>query len=348
MLDVMEREIRAQREYVASCLQIVRERLQGLDLEAGRVVMAGCGDSAYSGLAAAGIFRALDVPYVAATAQEVAQFLPLLPGDLVVLASVSGSTQRTVEGAERARNAGVATLAITCNAASALARVCDATLLLPYEPISRATPHTLDYTLTLLAQALVAERLAAAREGGRTLPDLERLPDALEATVGEAFRVLPAALHAHTAASQTFFLGAGPDFGTASYGAAKLHEAGGRTAFAGETENFWHGMNFMLRPTDLVMVFQNRREAARTEALLVANLAQLTRSVVYVGGEGVAAPHHVVLPDTADLLAPFLAAIAPQVACLLIACHGATPDVETGNGSDSGRAHAVQRSWFGR
>jgi fructoselysine-6-P-deglycase FrlB-like protein len=343
MRDVMEREIRAQGEYVVSCLPAMRESLLGLDLEAERVVMAGCGDSYYSAVAAAGIYRALGVPYAAVTAQEVAQFLPLQPRDLVVLASVSGSTKRTVEAAERSRGAGVATLALTCDGASALARASERTLVLPYEPISRATPHTLDYTLTLLAQALVAERLA-----GRTLEALGRLPEVLEASIDEAFRMLPPALEGHTAASRTFFLGAGADVGTAAYGAAKLHEAGGRTAFAGESENFWHGMNFMLQPSDLVMVFGNRLESARTEELLVAGLAQVARTVVYVGDEGVAAPHRVAVPNVGQELAPFVSAIAPQVACLLIARREAELGADASGESGSERQLAVQRAWFGR
>ncbi len=343
MLDVMERELRAQGEYVASCLPVMRESLLSLDLGADRVVMAGCGDSYYSAVAAAGIFRTLGVPYAAATSQEVEQFLPLQPRDVVVLASVSGGTKRTLEAAERARGAGVATLAITCNPTSPLVRACDETLVMPYEPISRATPHTLDYTLTLLAQALVAERVA-----GRALEDLDRLPDALDACIDEAFRALPAAVDGHTTASRTFFLGAGADVGTASYGAAKLHEAGGRTAFAGESENFWHGMNFMLQPTDLVMVFQNRIESARTEELLVDGLAQLARTVVYVGDDGVASPHRVALPHARDEWAPFVMAIAPQVACLLIARHEPARDAGTPSGSDSERQHEVQSAWFGR
>ncbi len=342
MRDVMEREIRAQAEYVASCLPVMRESLLGLDLQAERVVMAGCGDSYYSAVAAAGIFRMLGVPYAAVTAQEVAQFLPLQPRDLVVHASVSGSTKRTVEAAEGARVAGVATLAITCNAESTLARACERTLVLPYEPISRATPHTLDYTLTLLAQALVAERLA-----GRTLEALDRLPDALEASIDEAFRVLPAAVEGLAPASRTFFLGAGADVGTASYGAAKLHEAGGRIAFAGESENFWHGMNFMLQPSDLVMVFENRLESARTEELLVAGLAQLARTVVYVGGERVAAPHRVAVPHVGEELLPFVMAIAPQVACLLLARREAELGASASSRGDE-RQLVVQRAWFGR
>lgn len=341
MLDVMEREIRAQAEYVASCLPVMRESLQGLDLEPERVVMAGCGDSYYSAVAAAGIFRTLGVTYAHATAQEAAQFLPLQPRDIVVLASVSGSTKRTVEAAERARCAGVATLAITCSASSPLARACDTTLLLPYEPISRSTPHTLDYTLTLLAQSLVAERLA-----GQTLEGLDRLPEVLETCIDESFRVLPVALDGHTASSRTFFLGAGSNIGTAAYGAAKLHEAGGRIAFAGETENFWHGMNFMLQPTDVVMTFQNRLESIRTEETLVTGLAQLAQTVIYVGDDGVPAPHRVTVPQSRDDWAPFVMAVPPQVACLLIARQSPPPETAALSGSE--RQHAVQSEWFGR
>jgi fructoselysine-6-P-deglycase FrlB-like protein len=343
MLDVMEREIHAQPEYVATCLPSMRENLRGLALAADRVVMAGCGDSYYSAVAATAIFRSLGVPYVPATAQEVAQYLPLHPLDVVVLASVSGHTKRTLEAAERARGDGVATLAITCSDSSPLARACDSTLLLPYEPISRATPHTLDYTLTLLAQSLVAEHVA-----GQTIAALDRLPDALEAGIDEAFTALPAAVDGLASEASIFFLGAGADVGTAAYGAAKLHEAGGRTAFAGETENFWHGMNFMLRPTDLVMVFANRVEPAPVEGLLVANLVRLARTVVYVGGERVGAPHRVVVPPVPMELEPFVKAVVPQIACLLMARNASVRPTDTQDGMDSERHHMVQSAWFRR
>lgn len=343
MLDVMEQEIRAQPAYVRSCLPALRESLRQLDIEAARVVMAGCGDSYYSAVAAAGIYRRLSIPVVAVTAQEVAQFVALQPHDLVVLASVSGSTKRTVEAAARAREAGATTLAITCRDESALARTCDFTLLLPYEPISRSTPHTLDYTVTLLAQALVAERL-----GGVRLDELDGLAEALQRAIGIAFRTLRSVLVDAPVAPQVFYLGAGTDLGTAMYGAAKLHEAGGQTAFAGESENFWHGMNFMVRPTDLVVVFQNRFEPADVEQLLVAALERLAGAVVYVGSDGVTASHQLTLSPVSEVLSPFVMAIAPQVACLLLTGRGPSAHVGGPRVDEFARQLRVQAEWFER
>jgi fructoselysine-6-P-deglycase FrlB-like protein len=343
MLDVMEREIRAQPAYVRACLAPLRESLLCLGLECGRVVMAGCGDSYYSAVAVAETFRRSSISVASVTSQEAAQYLPLQRGDLVVLSSVSGTTRRTIEAAWRAREARVGTLAITCAPASELARTCDAVLLLPYEPLSRSTPHTLDYTLTLLAQSLVAEAV-----GGRPIEDLDRLSDALQEAVDEAFRVLTNALGDGLARSQVFYLGAGADLGTAMYGAAKLHEAGGRVALYAESENFWHGTNFMLRPTDLVVVFENRLESVATERLLIESLQRLAGTVVYVGSKDIGGRHRVGLSSTSEFLAPFLMAIAPQVACLLLArqAHRQRPDPP--HHDRRARQLAAQAAWFKR
>jgi D-arabinose 5-phosphate isomerase GutQ len=80
--------------------------------------------------------------------------------DCVILSSISGGTKRTVEAARIAKIASARIIAITCNTESALANAADETMLLPYHPLSRKTPHTLDYTVTLLALVELARSFA--------------------------------------------------------------------------------------------------------------------------------------------------------------------------------------------
>jgi fructoselysine-6-P-deglycase FrlB-like protein len=171
-----------------------------------------------------------------------------------------------VEAARVARQAGARVVALTCRADSDLAELADHLILLPFTPISRKTPHTLDYLVTV--QALVILALAWAGRDPMTLKHiLDRLPAWIAAARRESHEKL-----AHIGLAQRFvFLGGGPDLATAAYAAAKLHEAGGLQAIAAETENFVHGMNFMLEPGDaLIAVATGGAGVSRGREILAA------------------------------------------------------------------------------
>ncbi|MGB3898814.1 MAG: SIS domain-containing protein [Mesorhizobium sp.] len=245
---MMEREIEAQGELLAQLQPQLAARADEMAPPVGRVLVGGCGDSAFAPRALCGVFGALGQPFLSRTSMELASFTRFEAGDCVVLSSISGGTKRTVEAAEVARRAGARTIAITCNADSALAGAADETMLLPYQPLSRKTPHTLDYTVTLLALVELARRFSG-RQADAVKPVLAAVPRALSI----ARQAAAATASGYRPGTKIVVLGAGPDLGTAEYGAAKFHEAGGLIAIAAETENFVHGMNFMLEPQDTLI-----------------------------------------------------------------------------------------------
>ena len=248
MNEMMAREIAAQAEVLPASVQPLAERAASVSLPLGRVFAGGCGDSAIAPAALRGVFECLGIDVIASTSMTLASFTRFVSSDTVILSSISGSTRRTVEAAKVARERGARVIAITCNGTSSLAQAASEVIVLPFEPMSRKTPHTLDYTMTVLALSQLA--LAWSNEqAGEVAKILEALPSSLIAARGRA-EAIAAKMNSQ---GKLFILGAGPDLATAEYGVSKFHEAGGLVAIASETENFIHGQNFMVEPNDTII-----------------------------------------------------------------------------------------------
>lgn len=340
--DTMRREIEAQPRVLAELLPTLRSNLLRPERQPGRVLAGGCGDSFFAAYALSGTFDELAIPYVPVTAQELVSYAHIARDDLVILISISGETARTVEAAHVTAAAGADTLAITCNPVSSLARASRSTLVLPYQPISRKTPHTLDYTVTLLALALTAERVA-----GQKIDALAQLPELMGTAIANLVNPAEAAARGVTERTKFFFLGAGPHRGTAMYGAAKFYEAGGLIALHEETENFVHGMNFMLEPGDIVSLIAPSDPALYRVQELVNGLNELGAVVVSHSDADIGTQHVLRLPQMPRNLFPFLACLGPQLLCHAVAqALGLNLEQER-----AGRAHgvlhaAVQKQWM--
>lgn len=276
----MAEEIELQAETLPACLDVLASAAGAVSRPKGRILAGGCGDSAFAPAALGQFFRSLDLEIRATTAMDIAGYQMLRPSDTVLLSSISGGTRRTVEAARVARAADARVVAFTCNQDSELASLANEIIVLPFTPISRKTPHTLDYLVTVEALATVA-----LQWGGQSphliAPALQRLPAWIESAKQETTEVLDSV----GAGARFFFVGAGPDFSTASYGAAKLHEAGGLPAVSAETENFVHGMNFMLEPADALIVVATNGLSRRRGIEVRSRYADLLTSTWLVDGE---------------------------------------------------------------
>ena len=249
MNTAMAKEIEIQAETLPACLDALASETDAVSRPKGRILAGGCGDSAFGPAALGQFFRSLGLEICATTAMDIAGYRMLRPSDTVLLSSISGGTRRTIEAALVTRAAGARVVAFTCNQDSELAKLADETVVLPFTPMSRKTPHTLDYLVTVEAFAVVALQWVG-KPPLLLAPSLQRLPAWIESARQETNNILVGI----DAAARFFFIGSGPDLATASYGAAKLHEAGGLPAVSAETENFIHGMNFMLEPSDSLIV----------------------------------------------------------------------------------------------
>lgn len=266
MNQMMAREIAAQAGTLVQCVAPLAQSISTIDAPKGRIFAGGCGDSAFAPAALAGVFSALDIDVLARTSMQLAGFTRFEPTDTVVLSSISGGTRRTLETAQTARAAGARVIALTCKAGSALDDAATSTILFPFTPLSRKTPHTLDYGVTLLTLTLIG--LAwSGRSANSVIGMLEILPRLLEAARRQADLIA----RQMSAKGKLFILGAGPELASAEYGAAKFHEAGGLIAIAAETENFIHGMNFMVEPEDTILALAGNSPGATRGQQLIDN-----------------------------------------------------------------------------
>lgn len=335
---IMAEEIAAQPGVLRDVLPKLRAALADLEPPAGRILAGGCGDSLFAAGAMAGTFAATGLDYRSCSAMQLACYETLGPKDLCILLSVSGGTRRTVEAAVRARAAGCRVLAVTVEPTSALARAADRVLVLPYRPLSRTTPHSLDYSVSLLALGVIAERLA-----GRADEALDRAAALAE----RAVRAQAAAIAQHGFPAVTwYFLGAGPGLATAAYAAAKWHEAGGLRAMPLELENAAHGANFMVEPGDCVVLLATDRHARAQSLRLHDGLERLGCRPCLIGSAG--SDTHLVLTSE-GWLAELEAAILVQRLCFAVVESAGLDLAAPRAGRTAGDLHlAVQREWLAR
>ena len=346
MSATMRREIRCQPGLVAEILPKLRQAVAGLDVSADRIWAGGCGDGAFAAGAASALLAETGADYRPATAHELAFHAPVQEGDLVILASISGSTRRTVQAARKAQSVGADTLALTCSPDSMLAAACEKTLVLPFQPLSRRTPHTADYLATLVALAALAERRRQRRD-----ETLDILPAVLRATFANADLLAENLVRSFNPRAKLFVLGQGSNLHTARYVAAKFHESGGLVALAAETENFVHGVNFMAEREDLFCVIGGDGPGAFRALELLPGLTRLCDQVVLIGNTPttVAAVERLEYPAVRPAMTVFPTAVAGQVLCLAAAEALGLAVEEPRAGRAAGALHAeVQREWMTR
>lgn len=325
---LMQRELDEQAEILLAAAEPLATQAQRLrPSKEGTLWIGGCGDSLFAAQALARHFRILGWDMRPVSAADMLWEADIRARDTVIGISISGSTRRTVEALSNASDQGVQTLAITLNPESALARASQATLVLPFRPISRAIPHGLDYHMTLLALASLAGDVPVAEA-----VDLFRSATAtrLEEARALAGRLDPGA--------RFYFLGSGSALGSANFGAAKLQEAGGLPAWSFEAENFGHGAQYMLRPGDHVVLCGAGGPGDQRTAALRPGLERLVASVSEAGlADESAGPN-------ASLLAAYNCTLHAQALCLAVAEHLNLDVTNPGRGSG---AAEVQREWFG-
>ena len=215
------------------------------------VQQIGCGDSHFVGWAAKLAFQSLTgLPLTPAEAYEFATYdADGLPDTaLAVGVSVSGKVGNTINAVDRARQRGMSTLAITNTPDSAITRRVEHAIVMDvHSPGSVPVPGTLTYLGSLAALYVLAIELGQARghltkQGARacwrslkqTLLSLQEIA-LLNFPRVEAY----AQRYLHKS-PMVFFVGGGPNYGTALFGRAKVLEAAPVPCMAQEVEEWAH------------------------------------------------------------------------------------------------------------
>ncbi|MBA3687536.1 MAG: SIS domain-containing protein [Chloroflexi bacterium] len=345
MNDLMLREMQSQPADLAAALVDLRTQVTGLDLgRPQKVVLTGSGDSGFAAMAVEYAFtQALGRPVWALPSASAARYGQGRIDGLTVVISVSGEVRRTIEAAMAARNAGGRVVALTAGAASSLAKLADAVLLMP-EPISRSTPHTRDYTMTLLALLALLERLS-----GTPIPELDAWPeqigDLLPASLAWADRLAEAFASVD---EPVWFLGMGPERGTAAYGALKFWEAGGSAAWWDDLEEFGHGSQLAARPGQLAVLFASGPAWGRAHEMR-DGLERMGLSPAVVGDRAPEDSQCLALPEIRAELSPLLTSIPTQALAHAFATRrGIEVELPMGGNSLGDLYDEVHRDWMRR
>jgi fructoselysine-6-P-deglycase FrlB-like protein len=308
MNELMLREIHSQPADLAAALIDYRRQVAGLGLRRPtKVVLAGSGDSGFAASAVELAYtRTLGCPVWALPSAAAARYGADRIDGLTVLISVSGEVRRTVEAAMAARNAGGQIVAITAGANSSLAGLADFLLLMP-EPITRSTPHTRDYTMTLLALLVLLEGLSTS-----TIHELHTWPDQIRDLLAPATSWADGLAERFAGSdAPVWFLGMGPDRGTAAYAALKFWEAGGSAALWDDLEEFGHGSQLMARPGQLSVMFACGPASSRAREML-GGMQRMGLAPALVGDGPFEDGDHLQVPGILPELSPLLTSIPPQ------------------------------------
>lgn len=296
-----------------------------------QVLLTGCGDSYYAGLATELAFEtwtglAVDVqPSLSGGRYAIPA---MAPTGVVFSVSHSGRVARTIETVALAQARGIDTIAVSGNPGSPITQEARWVLARKLQ-VGGQTPGVRSYTQAQLFLWLAALHIGECR-GVLDRPqvttlkgDIQRTAEILEAALPEANRLARALAEQWADESQFLVVGGGPNYANALFSAAKLVEACGVNAIGQELEE-WAHIQFFLRAPRLPTLLIAPQGRCHNRALeLVSVMRGLGGGVTVVGtpndpGLQAQAAHYFDLGgEIEEALSPLLTSMPAE----LLACH---------------------------
>ncbi|MDX9863978.1 MAG: SIS domain-containing protein [Anaerolineaceae bacterium] len=328
-------------EQIMSLPDLIRNEFDDLDskirntfdfneiLSTKKIVITGCGDSYFAGLAAKLAFKTW-----ARLPIEVASSLPAaryeLPAELagfpnnpmVIGISTSGGVSRTIEAINIANEMGAMTVALTGNVSSKLAKAANKTIdcsIPSYNP----APGVLSYQISLLSLYLIALHFAEVREqmtmqeADKLRAELKGSADLIEATIEKNAPIIKELSETLKTHHNFHFVGDGPNYGTALFSAAKVIESSGRYAAGQDTEEWVHLEYFTSVDSDIpTFVISPGYRGHNLLAEIIPPMKRVGRIVIAITPENdtSVAPHadyHLpVVGKISEIISPFVYQVA--------------------------------------
>ena len=329
-IDTMLREIETIPAVITDQVAALRgplgELVNGLGKPLPEVILSGCGDPYFAGMAARlamerdGGVRCQSIEALELTRYAI-RYVPVLPRPpLLVAVSHSGSVGRTIEAAATAAAFGWRTVALTGRADGRLAEVARPVVM--DVPTLGFSPGTSTYVAMVVALLTLAGELA--RAGGRAdgaariASGLEAAPDLARETIRASAEPAERAAVLLAGAPSTTFVGSGPSRASAEFGAAKLFEGPQRYGVAQQLEEWAHEQYFISGPTTPVVVVAPAGASRDRAGELIDEMAFIGAPSILVSDvvdDAVARRATVVLPVAAGLDEAF----SPLLTCLPLA-----------------------------
>jgi glutamine---fructose-6-phosphate transaminase (isomerizing) len=258
-----------------------------------RIYLVGCGDSLYAAIAARLMFeRYTGVATEAVAALEFSRYLvDYMPsGSLVIAISVSGGVSRTVEAAEWATRHRGWVVALTGRADSKITQIAQDSIVhyavLHNDAQRLSTRGLANFEASLIALYLAAVQTGItlgridAAEGVRVQQELRAVAADMDQTI-QANTEITRRYAEEARECETFFLlGAGPNYATAYFGAAKLLEGPNLNGVPQELEEWAHEQYFLTRKGTEVIILA-------TPGQSIDRAREIVRTVKAVGGRAV-------------------------------------------------------------
>lgn len=296
-----------------------------------RVLLTGCGDSYYAGLACELAFETwtgLSVD-VQPSLQGGRYAIPaMVPPAVVFSVSYSGRVSRTIETVALARARGLDTVAVSGNPDSPVTREARWVLARQLQ-VGGQTPGVRSYTQAQLLLMLAAIHIGECRDvldemqATALKRELRRTAEILEAGLEETDQLAQRLADRWREATQYLVIGGGPSYANALFSAAKLVEASGVNAIGQELEE-WAHIQFFLRSPQLptLLIAPPGRCSDRAVELLEV-MRGLGSLIAVVGSQHDAALKRQALDyfsidgTTEEALTPLLTSMPAE----LLACH---------------------------
>ncbi len=304
--------IESQPDAMTAVLTHVRGQMQSTSLrqmlqQAGSIFLTGCGDSLFAGMASQQAFLQYGgVMTQPVEALEYSRYLGLYvpPDSLLIAVSNSGRVARTVEAARMGTRYG-GTIAITNAPDSLLARSATQSIAVGLPPMSSGATGTRSYLASMLALYVIAITLGEVRGtlSAAEAADLHRVLDegveAVAWTVHHSQVPIKSMLLPLQSRRVLYIIGAGPNYGTAHYGAAKFLEALGLSGVPVQMEE-WAHLQFHLAGPDTTFILLAPADASRQRALeQLRGLNDMQADVIVIGPAGDSA-----LPSLSSTIVP--------------------------------------------
>jgi fructoselysine-6-P-deglycase FrlB-like protein len=295
----------------------------------GRLFGFGCGDGWFAARAVAGSAGRVYLP--ATSLEMVLSRARLGAADRAVAISMSGSVDRTNEAAACVSGAGGLCVALSNDDGGALGRIAAEVASLYVADLEKFLTGTTRYSATVLALMFLLEGAGLAPA---QLPDLaDFLDGTLEAILQAASTfcqaVCPELVQRRITGIR--LLGAGPDWATADYGAAKLLKLVDLPVWSSEIEEFAHSQFWGARAGDLIVLLAGSAAAAALAENAASALREAGMPCLSIESAGAAIPSaewRLSLPAAPARLSPLaLAAPLQLLAYHLAKALGGNPDI---------------------
>jgi glucosamine 6-phosphate synthetase-like amidotransferase/phosphosugar isomerase protein len=321
----------------------------------GSLYAFGCGDGWFAANAVGNIAKAaFGMSLTPATSLDflLSNARQLSAVDRAVAISMSGTVDRTIAAAQRIRSAGGAYVALTNEDGAQMGAAANATASLRIDDIAPFLTGTTRYSGTILGLMMLVE--GASRGTGHNPaftcqgPEVSRL---LESTLPETLDIcgarLPAICQEVLAAGLGGIrvLGAGPDWATAEYGAAKLVKVVQSPVWGSEIEEFAHSLFWSSRQDELVVLLASTPEVTRLASNTASALSHAGMRTLAIESAGMpveGATYRISLPETPQWLAPLLMPAPLQMLAYAMATASGYDPNKSQDQADPGRFLAAQ------